>query len=259
MNKKVKELLISVLTAASVLIILLQYILPLTQTQMQAIYIFDFIVVFILAADFYTRLKESKQSSSKFILKHWYEMPAMLPLILFAAFESQSVIGAAFRFIRLFRLIRLFLKTLKMFEGRRLLYIIVFSSMAITAGAITEYMVESSAQGTKINNLGDAFWWAIVTVTTVGYGDIYPVTTQGKIVASVLMLVGIAILGMLISTLGAALVESRLKKTPGVTFADQTKAAIKNKIDELESLDQQDFEILMSMIKGLREVNTKTR
>jgi voltage-gated potassium channel len=208
MNKKIQELFMEVLTAASVLIILLQYILPLTQTQMQAIYIFDFIVVVILAADFYNRLKESKQSSSIFILKHWYEIPAMVPLIFFALFGGGGVIGAAFRFIRLFRVIRLFLRTVKIFEGRRLLFIIVFSSMAITAGAISEYMVESSAQGTKINNLGDVFWWAIVTVTTVGYGDIYPVTNEGRIIASVLMFVGIAILGILISTLGAALVES---------------------------------------------------
>jgi voltage-gated potassium channel len=72
------------------------------------------------------------------------------------------------------------------------------------------------------------------------------------------MFVGIAILGILISTLGAALVESRLKQSQ-VSLADQTKVAIKNKIDELEALNQQDFEILISLIKSLHEVNAKTR
>jgi voltage-gated potassium channel len=71
------------------------------------------------------------------------------------------------------------------------------------------------------------------------------------------MFVGIAILGIVISTLGAALVESRLKQSP--VRADQTKVAIKNKIDELEALNQQDFEILISLIKSLREANAKTR
>ena len=59
-------------------------------------------------------------------------------------------------------------------------------------------MVESSAPGSKIHSIGDAFWWAIVTVTTLGYGDIYPVTLEGRIIAAALMFVGIAILGILI-------------------------------------------------------------
>ena len=52
----------------------------------------------------------------------------------------------------------------------------------------------------------------MVTVTTVGYGDIYPITAGGRIIGSFLMITGIAILGVLISTLGAGLVESRIKK-----------------------------------------------
>jgi voltage-gated potassium channel len=67
----------------------------------------------------------------------------------------------------------------------------------------------------KLTNIRDAFWWLIATVTPVGYGDVYPVTSGGKIVASLLMIVGIAILGVLISTLGAALIETRFKKEKG--------------------------------------------
>ena len=84
--------------------------------------------------------------------------------------------------------------------------------MAITIGAVCEYMVESSAQGTRIHNLGDAFWWAIVTVSTVRYGDIYPVTFEGRIVAAVLMFVGIAILGILISTLGGSITRIKVEE-----------------------------------------------
>ena len=118
----------------------------------------------------------------------------MTPLILFVPFGGQGVIAAVFRLTRMFRVIHLFHRSLKILEGRRLLYIIVFASMAITIGAVCEYMVESSAQATRIHKLGDAFWWAIVTVSTAGYGDIYPVTFEGRIVTAVLMFVGIAIL-----------------------------------------------------------------
>jgi voltage-gated potassium channel len=67
----------------------------------------------------------------------------------------------------------------------------------------------------KLTNIRDAFWWLIATVTPVGYDDVYPVTSGGKIVASLLMIVGIAVLGVLISTLGAALIETRFKKEKG--------------------------------------------
>ncbi|MDW0315371.1 MAG: ion channel [Nitrososphaeraceae archaeon] len=182
----------------------------------------------------------------------------MTPLILFVPFGGQGVIAAVFRLTRMFRVIHLFHRSLKILEGRRLLYIIVFASMAITIGAVCEYMVESSAQGTRIHNLGDAFWWAIVTVSTVRYGDIYPVTFEGRIVAAVLMFVGIAILGILISTLGAALLESRLRKS-SLAFSDQAKVAIKEKIDELEALDEKDFEVLITTMRSIHEIKSKTK
>jgi voltage-gated potassium channel len=55
--------------------------------------------------------------------------------------------------------------------------------------------VESKAPNAMIKNGGDAIWWALSTVTTVGYGDMYPVTTQGRFIAAGLMLVGIALFG----------------------------------------------------------------
>jgi voltage-gated potassium channel len=261
MNKKF-EIFVSIVTAISVIVILLPSIFSLTYNQMQNIYIFDIIVVIILVVDFYIRFKESGKKGIKFILKHWYEIPAMLPVILFAIVEQdQSFIGAAargLRLVRLFRIVHLFFRTLRIFEGRRILYIIIFSAMALTFGAVGEYLVESPNPNAKITNIGDAFWWAISTVTTVGYGDVYPVTAGGKIVASLLMIVGIAILGVLISTLGAALIETRFKKEkrrrirlePSIT--DETKILIKSKIDGMENLNEEDFDNLMATIRHLR-------
>jgi voltage-gated potassium channel len=191
----------------------------------------------------------------------------MLPLILFATLEQDpGFIGAgirSLRLVRLFRIIQLFFRTLKLFEGRRILYIVAFSTMAVLLGAVAEYLVESTDPEAKITNIEDAFWWAIVTVTTVGYGDVYPVTPGGKLVASMLMVIGIAILGVLISTLGAGLIESRFakedksrgKKTIEPSLTDQTKMLIKNKIDRIEDISQDDFDNLMTTIKNLRNMS----
>lgn len=101
----------------------------------------------------------------------------------------------------------------------------------------------------KITNLGDAFWWAIVTVTTVGYGDVYPITPEGKIIAAILMLVGIAVIGLLISTLGAGLIESRIRKTEDKN--EEIKSTIKEKIDKIEMLQRDELLSLVALIDEL--------
>jgi voltage-gated potassium channel len=266
-NKKT-ELSVSIITLASVVVILVPSVYSLTPSQLDIIYIFDLIVVVILGADFYVRLRESGQGS-RFILTHCYEIPAMLPLILFAVLEQDpSFIGAgirSLRLVRLFRIIQLFFRTLKLFEGRRILYIVAFSTMAVSLGAMAEYLVESSDPQAKITNIEDAFWWAIVTVTTVGYGDLYPVTPGGKLVASMLMVIGIAILGILISTLGAGLIEARFaredkkrdKKTAELSLTDETKVLIKSRIDKIEDISQDDLEHLITTIRNLRNMSHK--
>ena len=64
-------------------------------------------MVILLSVDYYVRLKASKEGF-KFIFKHWYEIPAMLPLLLYATFETPTIVGAAIRSLRLIALFRLF-------------------------------------------------------------------------------------------------------------------------------------------------------
>lgn len=67
--------------------------------------------------------------------------------------------------------------------------------------------VERAAPGANILNIGDAIWWAFVTVTTVGYGDFYPVTVAGRVIAVVLMTVGIGVVGVVTATPASWFVE----------------------------------------------------
>jgi voltage-gated potassium channel len=68
-------------------------------------------------------------------------------------------------------------------------------------------LFEENAKGSNIHDYRDALWWAIVTVTTVGYGDRFPVTTGGRAVAVVLMLVGIGLIGILTATVASVFVK----------------------------------------------------
>jgi voltage-gated potassium channel len=80
-------------------------------------------------------------------------------------------------------------------------------------GAWLVLLFEEHARGSNIHNYPDALWWAIVTVTTVGYGDRYPVTEGGRIVAVVLMLVGIGLIGVLTATVASVFIKEHTDAT----------------------------------------------
>ena len=79
-------------------------------------------------------------------------------------------------------------------------------AVVVGVGAALALAFEHEQEGASLNDFGDALWWAIVTCTTVGYGDHYPVTTGGKFVAVTLMIVGIAGLSMLTASVAALFV-----------------------------------------------------
>lgn len=81
-------------------------------------------------------------------------------------------------------------------RGRITLYAVAVVSMLIYVGALAEYSVEHKAPGATITSFPLSIWWAFVTVTTVGYGDVYPVTTLGRFIAIILMITGIAVIGI---------------------------------------------------------------
>jgi voltage-gated potassium channel len=77
----------------------------------------------------------------------------------------------------------------------------------IFLGAWLVLLFEERAKGSNIHDYPDALWWAIVTVTTVGYGDRFPITEGGRIVAVILMLVGIGLIGVLTATVASVFIK----------------------------------------------------
>ncbi len=125
--------------------------------------------------------------------------------------ELLIVVLPFFRPLRLLRLVTLLSvlhRTLgDTLRGRVVTYVAGSAAMLVFVGALAVLDVEQSAPDAKIVTFGDALWWAMTTITTVGYGDMYPVTPIGRTVAAALMMSGIAVAGVVTASIASWLVQ----------------------------------------------------
>lgn len=112
-------------------------------------------------------------------------------------------------------------------RGRVSVYVGGAAVMTMFVAALAVLDAERGAEGATIDGFGDAMWWAATTVTTVGYGDRFPVTPEGRLVAVGLMLAGIALIGVITATLASWLVE-RVQE-----IEDTARAATSRDVQEL--------------------------
>ncbi|WNG95342.1 potassium channel family protein [Mycobacterium sp. ITM-2016-00318] len=112
------------------------------------------------------------------------------------------------RLLRLLVLLAALQKTIGgAIRGRVAIYTASGAVLLIYAASLAVLESERGQPGSMINNFGDAVWWSITTVTTVGYGDILPVTGTGRVVAVLLMMGGISLVGVVTATLASWIVQ----------------------------------------------------
>ena len=117
--------------------------------------------------------------------------------------------------------------------------VLIAACATLFIGAWLVLLFEENAKGGNIHSYPDALWWAIVTVTTVGYGDRYPVSAGGRVVAAVLMLVGIGLIGVLTATVASVFIKEHTdanKETFKKGHADlgQQLAVISDRLADVE-------------------------
>lgn len=169
------------------------------------------------------------------------------PWYLVPAFDGARILGIA----RLGRVGRMFLVSTRGSVlrdlGRRLGHAALYSAALIACAALVVRSVEPVESGFR--SYGDALWWSIVTFTTVGYGDLFPVTTGGRVAAVLLMLGGVALVGALAGSLGSFF--SRVDDADGAEAATLERTAHDEAVlRELQSLREEMAELRRAMTGG---------
>ena len=133
----------------------------------------------------------------------------------------------------------------------KLFFLLLIAAGVIVSGSFVIFSVESQHPDSQINSMLDAVWWTVATVTTVGYGDVVPVTDIGKIVAIFFMFFGIGTLAIFLSVLGTRFYKHRFEKEEkDISHAQQL---ILDRMNDLEKNQEKLQKDLKDLIEKLSE------
>lgn len=171
------------------------------------LYYIDIGVLSVFTLDYIIRFILSK-GKGEFFKKNILDLIAIIPFNsifrIFRAFRILRILRVtkAFKFTKMIRALafldRISVKIKNFINTNGFIYVFYITTITILLGALGIYLVEYK---NTVQSFGDALWWSFVTATTVGYGDISPTSFMGRIIALVLMLVGIGFIGMLTGTI----------------------------------------------------------
>jgi voltage-gated potassium channel len=239
---------IVVLTIVSLIIMVLMF-LPLDEETLGLLQVYDNLICIIFLVDFALNLRATPKKSDYLIKERgWLDLLGSIPS-LGVAFKYSGILRLARlnRLARILRILRgqtkesLFKDVLEHRSQYTGLITILLAIVVLATASVLVLQFESQSQQASILTGWEAFWFSIVTITTVGYGDYSPVTVGGRITAMFIMLAGIGIIGVLASLLSSLLVGSPASdkaeaETPGTGISDSELVAINKELAELRQL-----------------------
>jgi len=211
---------ILVLTIFSLAIMVL-LVMPLDENTLTLLRVYDNAVCVVFLGDFVYNITGARPRRGYFIgQRGWLDLLGSIPSI--GIFQ----LGALLRLARLSRLARI-TRLLRGQAGKDLVLdvlqnrsqyatfiTILLAGIVLSVASIVVLQFESQSPDSNIRTGGDALWWGLVTITTVGYGDFFPVTMMGRITGVFVMFAGIGIIGALASILASMLVSPSTPDEP---------------------------------------------
>lgn len=196
--------------------IMVAMLLPLSDTTITLLQVYDNLICVIFLIDFFGNLRASPRKSDYFIKERgWLDLLGSIPSFgLVFKYSGLLRLARLSRLARINRLMRgknkeALVKDVIENRGKYTVFItVLLTILVLTVASVLVLQFESQSPEANIQTGGDSLWYSIVTITTVGYGDYYPVTAAGRITALFIMIMGVGIIGALASILSSVLVGS---------------------------------------------------
>jgi len=201
---------LTVLALALIPILIVPYLFDLSTSTEDALVALDFLIWGVFTADLLVKLTIAP-ARGRYLRAHWFDVLLVVLPLLRPLRATRSV-----RTLRSLPVLRIAAAGSRVLVvGRRLLfehglaYILLAAVIVVVGTAALVTHAERTARDASITTFPDGLWWAIVTVTTVGYGDEYPQTALGRGVGVALMLIGVGLFGVIAANLAALFVGER--------------------------------------------------
>lgn len=194
---------------------------------------FDFVICLIFIADFIVRLYKAPSKLS-FLKWGWLDLLSSVPMFDFLRWGRLVRIVRILRILRAFRSTKVLLTYLFRNRAKGTFAAVAMISIVMVIFASIAILNAESIAESNIKTPGDALWWAFATITTVGYGDRFPVTHEGRFIAAILMTTGVGLFGTFTAYVASLFMEGEHKKenTEIQVLIDEVRA-MKMQIEEL--------------------------
>ena len=215
------DIFIQILILFSLLSFSIETLPHLNESVQFGLHLFEILSVIIFTIEYLLRILATDKKL-KFIFSFYgiIDLLAILPFYLLHFADLRSI--RIFRFFRLFRALKIlrYTKALRRFKlaflsvKEELIVFLIGTAFVLYVSAVGIYYFEHEIQPKQFTSVFHCLWWAVATLTTVGYGDVYPVTIGGKIFTFIMLMIGLGIIAV-----PAGLVSSALTKV----FAEEKK------------------------------------
>lgn len=206
-------------------------------------------VIFVCDYFFFLLLANDRK---RYIKTHLFELLAIIPVsYCFTWLRSLRILRVARAFVLFARVGRLVSDSRDLMNHNGFKYVLLTCSGLWILGAVGYCYFEADWDA-----FSDALWWSIVTMSTVGYGDISPSTLGGRMIAGVLMLFGISFIGILSSTITSYLIEKKAVSTPK-SINKEVLHTVLTRLETPEDLTDEELEFAFGVITEARQKRMK--